>query len=272
VPRRAVRSEPPYLLGVYTVKERLPAAAAFPFNLPFVATLDIDLSPPVTFLVGENGSGKSTFLEGVADLCGYPSTGGGKNEVADARAPGAELAAALRPKFRQRPRDGFFFRAETTFGFSDLLDRRKDDPDFLGNPYTLYGGRSLHQRSHGEAYLAILENRVRQGLFLFDEPESALSPRRQLAFLRWLSRRVADGQCQFIIATHSPILLTLPGAVIRSFDDPALPVLALDQTEHWSVVAGVVAEGPRFWQEPAGAKPGAPEATGDAGEEDSGLS
>src|SRR6185436_11594953 len=100
------------------------------------------------------------------------------------------------------------------------------------------GGRSLHRRSHGEAYLAILENRVHQGLFLFDEPESALSPRRQLAFLRWLTRRMSEGQCQFIIATHSPILLTLPGAVIRSFDDPALPALSLEQTEHWSVVSG----------------------------------
>jgi len=239
----------PYLLGVYTVRERLPEPGGFPFDLPFVQRLDVDLSATVTFLVGENGSGKSTFLEGLADLCGYPSTGGGKNEIADARAPGAELAAVLRPKFRQRPRDGFFFRAETTFGFSDLLDRRRDDPDFLGNPYAQYGGRSLHKRSHGEAFLAILENRVRQGLFLFDEPESALSPKRQLAFLRWLTRRVSEGRCQFIIATHSPVLLTLPGAVIRTFDDPALPVVRLEDTEHWSVIRGVVRDGPRFWNE-----------------------
>jgi predicted ATPase len=247
--RRTPSRSTPYLLGVSTVAKRIPDRNRFPFDLPFVSSLDLELSPTVTFLVGENGSGKSTFLEGLADLCGYPSTGGGRSELADARAPGAELAAVLRPRFKHRPTDGFFFRAETTYGFSDLLDRRKDDPDFREDPYGRYGGRSLHRRSHGEAFLAILENRVSHGLFLLDEPESALSPRRQLAFLRWLAGRVFDGRCQFVIATHSPILLTFPGATIRSFDDPALPEVAVTDTEHWEVIAGVVREGHRFWEE-----------------------
>lgn len=238
----------PFLLGVYAVPERLAAAHGFPFSLPFVGALDVDLSARITFLVGENGSGKSTFLEALADLAGYPSTGGGKNEVADARAPGADLARCLRPRFRERPRDGFFFRAETMFGFADLLDRRRDDPSFLGDPFARYGGRSLHERSHGEAFLAVLENRVQAGLFLFDEPESALSPARQLVFLRWLSRRARDGRSQFVIATHSPILLTMPGAVIRTFDDPALPVVPLERTEHWTITRRVLTEGASSWQ------------------------
>jgi predicted ATPase len=243
----------PYLAGLYAVPERLEGKQGFPFALPFVAGLDVALAPAVTFLVGENGSGKSTFLEAMADLCGFPTTGGGRDDTADQRAPGAELAAVLRPRFRKRPHDGYFFRGETTFGFSDLLDRRKADPDFAPHdPYFRYGGRSLHTRSHGEAFLAILENRVSQGLFLFDEPESALSPRRQLAFLRWLSGRVEAQRCQFVIATHSPILLTLPGATIRTFDDPALPIIALEDTEHWEVTSGVVREGAAFWAEGAG--------------------
>ena len=243
------RAEPPYLTGVYTVEERLVNRSGFPFDLKFVSSLDLDLSPSVTFLVGENGSGKSTFLEGLAELCGYPSKGGGKNELADFKAPGAELAAVLRPRFRQKPPDGFFFRAETTFGFSDLLEQRKADPDFWGDPYSMYGGKSLHKRSHGESFLAILENRVKQGLFFFDEPESALSPKRQFAFLRWLTGRLQEGRCQFIIATHSPILLTLPGSFIRNFDDPCLPTVELFDTEHWSIVAKVVREGPQAWME-----------------------
>lgn len=237
----------PYLMGVYAVRERLASRSGFPFTLPFVPTLDVDLSARITFLVGENGSGKSTFLEALADLCGYPSTGGGKNDVADVKAPGADLAACLRPKFRERPRDGFFFRAETVYGFADLLEKRERDPDFLGDPYARYGGRSLHQRSHGEAFLSVLENRVKAGLFLFDEPESALSPTRQLKFLRWLLGRAERGQCQFVIATHSPILLTMPHAVIRSFDDPALPAVALEQTEHWTVTQNILLGGAASW-------------------------
>lgn len=237
----------PYLLGAYAVRERLAGLSGFPYSLPFVPTLDVDLSARVTFLVGENGSGKSTFLEALADLCGYPSTGGGKNDVADVKAPGAELAACLRPKFKERPRDGFFFRAETVYGFADLLEKRERDPDFLGDPYARYGGQSLHRRSHGEAFLSLLRNRVKAGLYLFDEPESALSPTRQLAFLRWLLGRAQRGDGQFVIATHSPILLTMPHAVIRSFDDPALPLVALEDTEHWAVTRSIVERGAAHW-------------------------
>src|SRR4030095_3487015 len=125
--------------------------------------------------------------------------------------PEALRASALRPVFRKRPSDAYFLRSEFQGHFASLLDARKADPDFWGDPYAAYGERSLHTRSHGEAFLAILQNRIRSGLLLFDEPESALSPQRQLALLAQMATLVAAGKSQFIIATHSPILLTFPG-------------------------------------------------------------
>jgi predicted ATPase len=133
----------------------------------------------------------------------------------------------LRPSFSRRPTDGYFLRAEFQAHFASLLDARKEDVDFIGNPYQLYGGRSLHTRSHGEAFLAVLQNRIREGLFFLDEPESALSPQRQLALLVLMHELVAEGRSQFVVATHSPILMTYPGAAIISFDNDELrPVFA----------------------------------------------
>ncbi len=128
----------------------------------------------------------------------------------------------IRPAFRQQPKDGFFLRAEFAAHFASLLEEREKDPSFLGNPYQIYGGRSLHTRSHGEAFLAILQNRFEKGLFLLDEPESALSPQRQLALLTLIYDLVGAGDAQFIIASHSPILMTYPNAQIVSFDDENL--------------------------------------------------
>ena len=212
----------PYLTGVYAVRERVTDRSCFPLSLPWVPTLDLRLSTPVTFFVGENGSGKSTLLEAIADLSGFHTTGGGRDDQVRDRASESALARVLRPRFVLRPRDGFFFRAEAMFGFADLLDQRRDDPDFDGDPYGRYGGRSLHTRSHGEAFLAVLQSRMGDGLFLLDEPEAAFSPERQLAFLAFLYDLVRRGRTQCIIATHSPILLTFPDAVIVSFDAPSL--------------------------------------------------
>jgi len=123
--------------------------------------LDLSFRAPVTFFVGENGTGKSTLLEAIAELARLPVSGGGRNELAANHGPEGEslLARTLRPSFCRRPRDGYFLRAEFGAHFASLLDQRREDPDFLGDPYQLYGGRSLHARSHGEAFLAILQNR-----------------------------------------------------------------------------------------------------------------
>jgi len=147
-------------------RENIALPDQFPTNLPFVRTLDISFTTPVTFFVGENGSGKSTVLEAIAAVCGLPAAGGGRNELADLKAPQflSELAPFVRGAFRRKPRDGYFFRAEFQAHFASLLDQRRDDPDFGGNPYARYGGRSLHTRSHGEAFLEVFSAWLNPGM------------------------------------------------------------------------------------------------------------
>lgn len=234
---------PAFLRSVRSVPERIPRDGGFPFCLPFVATLDLQLSSAVTLFVGENGSGKSTLLKAIAALSSLPVRGGSRAELDHSHAPDVDsgLADALRPAFSTRPRDGYFFRAEFQAHFATLLDERSADPEFGDNPYAIYGGRSLHRRSHGEAFMDIFLNRARSGLYLMDEPESALSPQRQLALLARMADLVAhEQQVQFIIATHSPILLTYPGATIVSFDDTQLPTVALEDTSHFQITKGIL--------------------------------
>ncbi|MBX3268613.1 MAG: AAA family ATPase [Sandaracinaceae bacterium] len=247
---------PPYLRGARLVPERVDDPERFPFDLPMARHLDLELGSPVTFFVGENGSGKSTLIEALAELCGLPPSGGGKNELTDRTGPDdhSPLARALRPSFARRPPDGYFFRAEHMAHFADLLDERRDDPDFAGDPYARYGGRSLHTRSHGEAFLHLFTDRLEQGLFLMDEPESALSPQRQLALLVRMADLVADGETQLLVATHSPILLTFPGAEILSLDDgPPTPV-RLEETSHYQITRGILESPERFWKHLRGAR------------------
>jgi predicted ATPase len=242
-----------YLQGLYAVEERFPGEARFPFDLPFVRGLDLELDQPLTFFVGENGSGKSTLLEAIAELCGFHVGGGGSADLLSTQhEPSSELARALRPRFRHRPRDGFFFRAETLANFATLLEERQRDPDFLGDPYMRYGGKSLHRRSHGEAFLEVFQHRIHDGLFLIDEPEAALSPQRQLTLLYLLRDRVQSSRTQFIIATHSPILLTFPGAVIVDFDDRALRRVALQETKHYQITRGILERPERYWKPDGG--------------------
>jgi predicted ATPase len=241
---------PPYLAGVRVVQERLSATDSYPHNLPFVRTLDLTFDSVVTVFVGENGSGKSTLLEAVAALARFPVAGGSRTDLGAAHAPETEsaLVALLRPTFNSRPRDGYFLRAEFAAHFASLLDARAADREFTGNPYARYGGKSLHARSHGEAFLAVIQNRFRQGLFLLDEPEAALSPQRQLALLATMHDLVKAGASQFVIATHSPILMTFPGAQLISFDNPALPAIRLEDTTHFEITKGMLENPARYWK------------------------
>ncbi len=237
-----------YLQSMYVVEERLAAEErVFPFTFPFLPHFDLSLDQPVTFFVGENGSGKSTLLEAIADLCGFQIGGGAAHDLYEQHERHSRLGRVLRPRFRHRPRDGWFFRAETLVNFATLLEKRKDDPDFLGDPYQYYGGKSLHLRSHGEAFLEVFKQRIHEGLFLVDEPEAALSPQRQLSLMYLLHERAKRGGAQFIIATHSPILLTFPGAVIIDFDDPLLPPIKLQQTKHYQITRGILERPERYW-------------------------
>lgn len=239
----------PYLLGL-TLKEGAPKSEHYPFHLPLIRCLDVEFTSPVTFFVGENGTGKSTVIEAIAALCHLPVSGGSRNDLAGQHGPDSSspLTPFVRPSFRRRPRDGYFLRSEFQAHLASLLDQRSDDPEFGGDPYALYGGRSLHTRSHGEAFLAILQNRIQSGLLLFDEPESALSPQRQLVLLAHMSMLVANGKSQFIIATHSPVLLTFPKAQILSFDGEAVREVTLEETSHFQITKGILQNPGVYWK------------------------
>lgn len=222
----------------------------FPGNLEFTRDLHVDFDSPVTFFVGENGSGKSTLLEAMAVLARLPISGGGLNEAGANHAFAEEsiLANSLRLAFIRQPRDRYFFRADTQAHLASLLEQRRDDPYFGGNPFALYGGRSLHLMSHGEAFLSVMQNRFDQGLFLMDEPESALSPQRQLALLALMHELVQTGNSQFFAATHSPILLTFPGATIISFDHGKLERIELEDTTHFQITRDLLNNPEMYWR------------------------
>jgi predicted ATPase len=222
----------------------------FPATLPFVRDLDLRFENPVTFFVGENGSGKSTLIEAIAELCGLPVGGGGRNELSGLRAPHnrSELAPFLRAAFRKRPRHGYFFRAEFQTHIATLLEERDADPDFDGDAFHHYGGRSLHTRSHGEAFLAMFTAWMAPGLILMDEPEAALSPQRQLTLLTQMARLVRGGNVQIIVATHSPILLTFPDAELLSFDGGRIAPTRLEDTAHYQITRGILEHPGRYWR------------------------
>ncbi len=230
-----------YLTRLYRAPHTPVDTSMYPFSLNFVDGLDLRFETDVTFFVGENGSGKSTVLEAIAELCNLPVGGGGRNDVADTLSPhqSSELAPALRAAFQRKPREGYFFRAEFQAHFASVLEARAADPDFGADPYDPYGGRSLHTRSHGEAFLEVFTSWMKPGIILMDEPESALSPQRQLSLLAQMSKLVRRGRTQFIVATHSPIILTFPGARILSFDE-GLQSVRLQETSHFQITKGLL--------------------------------
>ena len=191
------------------------------------------------------------MLEAIADLLDLPVAGGSKNEAPDRHGPErrSPLAPALRPTFAKRPPSSFFFRAEFQSNFASLLDQRREDPDFLGNPYETFGGKSLHHRSHGEAFMLMLESRLGPGLFLLDEPESALSPHRQLTLLAKMIQLAEKGATQFIVATHSAMVMTFPGATILGFDQKAarVKVMQPEETRHYEITKGMLKEPEKYW-------------------------
>jgi len=220
----------------------------FPFNLPAVHGMDlIDLHPKMTFFVGENGSGKSTLLEAIAICCGFNAEGGTKNFSFGTRASHSDLYQCLRiAKGLRKPRNGFFFRAESFFNVATEIERLDAEPAPSPPVIKSYGGHSLHEQSHGESFLALLMNRFGgQGLYILDEPEAALSPQRQLAALARMHDLILDGS-QFIIATHSPILMAYPDACIYGFNTDRVAPIAYEDTEHYRVTRDFLANPKRM--------------------------
>ncbi len=211
---------------------------AYPLNLPAVRNLDaVELHPKVTFFVGENGSGKSTLLEALAVSLGFNAEGGSKNFRFDTRQSHSNLHELLRvSKGIKKPRDGYFLRAESFFNVATEIERLDDEPFPAPPIIDSYGKKSLHEQSHGESFLALLMNRFGgQGLYILDEPEAALSPQRQLAALSRLHDLALD-RSQFVIATHSPILMAYPHAWIYACTEDGLTRIEYKDTEHYRVM------------------------------------
>ncbi|CAM3145920.1 AAA family ATPase [Filibacter tadaridae] len=206
----------------------------YPFSIPSIQTMnELKLDNRVTFFVGENGSGKSTLLEGIADLCDFNTAGGGRNNIYEVDASESDLSKHLRLSWFPKVSNGFFLRSESFFNFASHIDRMAREP---GGSYQAYGGKSLHQQSHGESFLSLFLNRFQgKAIYLLDEPEAALSPQRQLAFLRIMHDLVNEEDCQFIIATHSPIILGYPDAAILNFDNGEITETRYEMTEHYQI-------------------------------------
>jgi predicted ATPase len=211
----------------------------YPYNIPAVSEIGLlEFHPDVTFFVGENGSGKSTVLEGIALALGFSTEGGTKNFKVETTESVSSLHQVLRlARSYRKPKDGYFLRAESFFNVATYMD----EVGYLDG----YGNKSLHARSHGEAFMALLIHKFRgKGLYLLDEPEAALSPNRQLAALSAIHQLVQD-ESQFIIATHSPILLSYPNAKIMQFDGSGINEVAFEDTEHYSVTRDFLNNYPR---------------------------
>ncbi|MCI9425217.1 MAG: AAA family ATPase [Flavonifractor sp.] len=193
----------------------------------------LDLDAPVTFLVGENGSGKSTLLEAIAVGYGFNAEGGTRNFNFSTRATHSELCQYLTLSRVRYPKDGFFLRAESFYNVASNIDDMDEGPSFGGRVIDSYGGVSLHKQSHGESFLSLVQNRFGgHGLYLLDEPEAALSPARLLTLLGQIHALV-DEDSQFIIATHSPILMAYPEARIYQLSEDGITPTAYRETEHY---------------------------------------
>jgi len=229
--KRDIRLPAPFLRKVVLDQSLVPDNTAYPYCLPlFKNGFEQVFDNPITIIAGENGVGKSTLLEGIAALAGFDQAGGAKgyqplDHSSSIEVSGAELTKALRASWLPKLSDGWFFRAESFFSVARYLDSvGSPDADFLSH-------------SHGEGFLRFFDERCeRQGLYIFDEPESALSPSRQVEFLKILSRINESQRCQVIMATHAPILMACPGATLLRLSKYGLEPVTLEDTEHFRLM------------------------------------
>lgn len=217
-----------YIRYIELDRDNVPSFSEYPFNLPAVRNLDrLSFHPKVTFIVGENGSGKSTILESIAVAFGFNAEGGTKNFNFSSKETHSELNHYIKiVKGVKKPRDGFFFRAESFYNFATNVEELKLND--------VYGGRSLHEQSHGESFFAVFQNRFSgESIYILDEPEAALSPSRQMSLITRMHDLIKKGS-QFIIATHSPILMAYPDAIIYQINEGFEPV-SYEDTEHYQI-------------------------------------
>jgi predicted ATPase len=256
----------PHLVSLSLKPSLDPSVATdHPFTVPAIRTLaTLDLRVGVTFFVGENGSGKSTLLEGIAAAAELATLGSSEVAFDDTLVPARRLAAALRLAWAPRSRQGFFLRAEDFFGYPKAqarIDARfgREKTEKPGEPVVSPNGSShpdellagmlvghYDSRSHGESFMDVFTTRVRpRGLYLLDEPEAPLSPRKQIELVKLMASAAANG-AQFVVATHSPILLACPGARIFSFDQTPIAEIAYDEIDHVAVTRSFLNDPRRF--------------------------
>ncbi len=238
--KRNINMPAPYLKRLWLDLERVPNSDAYPFCLPFLRHgFELSFNRAITIIVGENGTGKSTLLEGIAALAGYNDAGGGKGYMtvdhSDAiELMGGDLSVALRAAWLPRITRGWFFRAESFFSVARYLDE-------FGSPYA-----DFLSHSHGEGFLRFFNERCHnQGLYIFDEPESALSPSRQIEFLKLMQLMDKSTHCQVIMATHSPLLMAYPNATLLRLSKYGLEPTTVESTDHFKTMR-------EFFEDPRG--------------------
>jgi len=235
--KRDINLPAPYLKRLWLDPARVPDHESYPFCLPFLRDdFELRFERAITIIVGENGTGKSTLLEGIAALAGYDEAGGGKgymtvDHTEALEAMGGALSGALRASWLPKITKGWFFRAESFFSVARYLDKAAKDDPFGGPP------PDFLSHSHGEGFLRFFEERCqRQGIFIFDEPESALSPSRQIEFLKLLQMMEKSARCQVIMATHSPMLMAYPNATLLRLTKYGLEPTTVEQTDHYKTL------------------------------------
>jgi predicted ATPase len=228
----------PFLSNINCI---IPNGHSYPFNIPsFKDGIQLRIPSNITFFVGENGSGKSTLLEAIAEKIGFNLRGGNRNHNLNTGVnfQGYENPLTKFINLSWTPRlinEGFFMRAESFFNFANYIDELAETDNRI---YNAYGGKSLHHQSHGESFLALFTNQFEAGIYILDEPEAALSPARILSFMSIIHQLEQSGRAQFIIATHSPILLCYPNATIYNFDEGGIKKVHYTETEHYMLTKG----------------------------------
>jgi predicted ATPase len=223
----------PFVRSLELLRDRIDDADAYPFSIPAIAGLTtLELDPQVTLVCGANASGKSTLVEAIAVACGLNPEGGSRNFAFETRGSHSTLGDALRlTRGARRPRTDFFLRAESYFNVASEIEVLDREPGPGPPIISSFGGISLHEQSHGQSFIALLNHRFGpNGLYILDEPEAALSPQGQLAMLARMHDLVGEG-CQFVIATHSPILLSFPDARIYELSESGIASVGYDDTE-----------------------------------------